>query len=235
MTQLPSTTRDGSIRSMLSLPISIEVARVSSDRAVRPIAGSSRSRDSTSLARAAPASLVQRVSRLDVNETPTDMTLSPQAARARVDVSTSRSATSMRAPADDAIDRVDLSDQERQVVARLAARDRAVRAHEEAHKAAAGDLYRSGPTYEYVTGPDGRQYAVSGAVQIDTSEGETPEETMARAARIRRSALAPVDPSSTDRAVASQASAMEARARQEHANRQAESSRRASPPLDVEG
>lgn len=141
----------------------------------------------------------------------------------------------MRAPADDAVDRVDLSDQERQVVARLAARDRAVRAHEEAHKAAAGDLYRSGPTYEYVTGPDGRQYAVSGAVQIDTSEGETPEETMAKAARIRRSALAPVDPSSTDRAVASQASAMEARARQEHASRQAESSsQRAPAPLDVE-
>ncbi len=121
------------------------------------------------------------------------------------------------------------------MVARLAARDRAVRAHEEAHKAAAGDLYRSGPTYEYVTGPDGRQYAVSGAVQIDTSEGETPEETMAKAARIRRSALAPVDPSSTDRAVASQASAMEARARQEHASRQAESSsQRAPAPLDVE-
>lgn len=114
-----------------------------------------------------------------------------------------------------------LDEADQREVEKLRARDQEVRVHEQAHVAAAGSLYRGGPTYSYRTGPDGNRYAVGGSVQIDTSEASTPEETITKAQQIRRSALAPKDPSSTDRAVAAKASRMEANARAELAEQQA--------------
>jgi len=115
----------------------------------------------------------------------------------------------------------ELSDEERREVERLQQRDREVRQHEEAHVAAAGSLHRGGPHYDYITGPDGQRYAVGGRVEIDTSEGRTPEETLTKAQQMRRAALAPADPSSTDRAVAAKAMEMESRARIELAEQRA--------------
>ena len=43
----------------------------------------------------------------------------------------------------------------------------------------------------YQIGPDGKPYAVGGSVQIDTSEGATPEETFDKAAQIEAAAMAP--------------------------------------------
>lgn len=106
-----------------------------------------------------------------------------------------------------------LSEAEERKLRELRETDARVRRHEEAHRAAAGALYRGGPNYTYETGPDGKRYAVSGSVQIDTSPGRTPEETVQKASRIRRAALAPMDPSGTDRAVASKATRMEDAAR----------------------
>lgn len=106
-----------------------------------------------------------------------------------------------------------LSEAEERKLRELRETDARVRRHEEAHRAAAGALYRGGPNYTYETGPDGKRYAVAGSVQIDTSPGRTPEETVQKAARIRRAALAPMDPSGTDRAVASKATRMEDAAR----------------------
>lgn len=109
-----------------------------------------------------------------------------------------------------------LTDDEQREVERLQARDREVRQHEQAHVAAAGSLYRGGPSYEYQRGPDGRQYAVGGSVQIDTSPvPNDPEATIAKAQQIRRAALAPAEPSGADRSVAAKANRMEAEARQE--------------------
>lgn len=102
---------------------------------------------------------------------------------------------------------------ERAQIEELEAADRAVRAHEQAHMASAGALAVGGPSYSTVVGPDGRAYAVGGSVRIDTSPGGTPEETLAKAARIRAAALAPGDPSGQDLAVAAQAARMEAEAR----------------------
>lgn len=98
----------------------------------------------------------------------------------------------------------------------LKARDREVRTHEQAHLAAAGQYARGGPSYSYQQGPDGKRYAVGGEVKIDTSPvpGD-PEATIRKAQQVRRAALAPAEPSSTDRAVASQASAMAAQAQAE--------------------
>jgi hypothetical protein len=107
--------------------------------------------------------------------------------------------------------------QEQRLIDELKKTDRAVRAHEQAHLAAAGGLAVSGATFGYQRGPDGQRYAVSGEVSIDVSPGRTPQETMAKADRIRAAALAPADPSAQDRAVASQAAQMKLQAQQQQA------------------
>ncbi|MEM8757277.1 MAG: putative metalloprotease CJM1_0395 family protein [Planctomycetota bacterium] len=125
-----------------------------------------------------------------------------------------------------------LTDEQAREVEQLAARDQEVRTHEQAHVAAAGALFRGGPTYTYRNGPDGNRYAVAGKVQIDTSEGNTPEETIQKAAQIRRAALAPAEPSSTDQAVAAKASRMEAEARAELASEREDDAQ--ASPVDTE-
>jgi len=103
----------------------------------------------------------------------------------------------------------------------LAARDREVRAHEQAHAAIAGS-YGGSPTYTFVRGPDGVSYAVGGEVSIDTSPipGD-PEATIRKAQQLRRAANAPADPSGQDRQVAAQATQMEQEARAELREQQA--------------
>nr|WP_282452723.1 putative metalloprotease CJM1_0395 family protein [Lysobacter sp. CAU 1642] len=106
-------------------------------------------------------------------------------------------------------------------LAQLAARDREVRAHEQAHVAAGGSIVTSGPTYVYQIGPDNRRYAVGGEVGIDTSpvRGD-PEATLDKARQIRAAALAPAQPSAQDLQVAAQASRMEQSARLELARQE---------------
>lgn len=115
-----------------------------------------------------------------------------------------------------------LSPEELRQVDRLKARDRAVRAHEQAHQAAAGGLASGGASYTLQRGPDGVDYAIGGEVPISLREGRTPEETIANARTIRAAALAPADPSPQDRAVAAAAGQMEARAQAELAQQKAE-------------
>ncbi|HEY5764248.1 MAG TPA: putative metalloprotease CJM1_0395 family protein [Rhodocyclaceae bacterium] len=98
-------------------------------------------------------------------------------------------------------------------IAELRRIDQRVRAHEFAHLSAGAGVVSGGARYQYTVGPDGQRYATGGEVPIDGSPGRTPEETLAKAQKIRRAALAPVDPSNTDRRVAAQAAAMEAEAR----------------------
>lgn len=103
----------------------------------------------------------------------------------------------------------------------LAARDREVRAHEQAHAAVAGQ-YGSSPTYSFVRGPDGVSYAVSGEVKIDTSPiAGDPEATLRKAQQLRRAANAPAEPSGQDANVAAQAAQMEQQARIELREQQA--------------
>jgi hypothetical protein len=118
-----------------------------------------------------------------------------------------------------------LSEDERAVVDKLKSRDSAVRAHEMAHVSAAGGL-AGAPVYSYQTGPDGKRYAIGGSVSIDTSAESSPEDTIAKAQRIRSAALAPADPSAADRAVASRAARMESQARQAMARQASDESER---------
>jgi hypothetical protein len=110
-----------------------------------------------------------------------------------------------------------LTEAEQQEVAELKKTDRAVRAHEQAHMAAGGGLVQGGAAYDYQKGPDGKNYAVGGEVGINTSEGRTPQETVARARKIQAAALAPADPSGQDRSVAARAAQMEMQALREMA------------------
>ena len=115
----------------------------------------------------------------------------------------------------------DLSSAEQRQLTELRARDRAVRAHEQAHLAAAGNLATGGASYSYQRGPDNRQYAVGGEVGIRSANvSGDPEATIRNAERVQRAALAPVNPSATDRAVAARASNAELQARAELAEQQ---------------
>jgi len=127
------------------------------------------------------------------------------------------------------------SEQEKKQIEELKTRDREVRAHEQAHVAAAGGLAQGGPTYTYQYGPDGRAYAIGGEVNIDTSPGRTPEETIDKARQIRAAALAPSDPSDQDRAVAAAAAQLEAQARQELTQQKAEEGTQAGAPTELSG
>lgn len=110
----------------------------------------------------------------------------------------------------------ELEPEEQHEVQELRTRDREVKAHEQAHLAAAGPYARGGPQYEYQTGPDGKQYAVGGEVGIDTSRvADDPEATIRKAQVVRRAALAPAEPSPQDRRIAAEATRMEGQARQE--------------------
>lgn len=130
--------------------------------------------------------------------------------------------------------RQEMTEAERRKLEELKATDARVRRHEEAHRAAAGALYRGGPNYTYETGPDGKRYAIAGSVQIDTSPGRTPEETVQKASAIRRAALAPNDPSGTDRAVAAKATRMEDAARRALAKQSISTPEPASKPAQPE-
>ena len=117
----------------------------------------------------------------------------------------------------------DLSDTEKRMIAELERMDRAVKAHESAHKAAGGGLVRGGASYSYIIGPDGKRYASSGEVKIDMSYNlSNPEATIQKMAQVKRAALAPIDPSAQDRAVAQKASAIQSEARVEEQKQQEE-------------
>lgn len=96
----------------------------------------------------------------------------------------------------------ELSDAEQAQVEKLKARDREVRAHEQAH-ATVGGQYAGAPSYTYQTGPDNQRYAVGGEVAIDVApvDGD-PEATINKMEIVIAAALAPAEPSPQDRKVA---------------------------------
>ncbi len=117
--------------------------------------------------------------------------------------------------------------EEQLIINDLSARDREVRAHEQAHSAVGGQ-YAGAPSYEFKRGPDGVNYAIGGEVSIDTSPEQTPEQTIRKAQIVRRAALAPAEPSPQDRSVAAQATQMESQAQRDLAVQRREQAEAAS-------
>lgn len=108
----------------------------------------------------------------------------------------------------------------------LQSQDARVRVHEEEHLNTAGSFALGGIHLDFLSGPDGREYAVGGHVQLDTSEiSGDPRATAQKARVIREAALKPGDPSDQDRRVAAEASVMESQAQINLAN-QLEKSRK---------
>ena len=126
-----------------------------------------------------------------------------------------------------------LSRQEEQELKELKKRDREVRAHEQAHLAAAGGHALGGPRYTYQVGPDGKRYAVGGEVPLDASKvPNNPQATILKAQAIRRAALAPANPSAPDKAIAAEAAAMAAEARRDLVEKKANGEESASSSLE---
>ena len=74
-------------------------------------------------------------------------------------------------------------------------------------------MAKEGATFSFQRGPDGKQYAVGGELNIDTSPvSGNPEATIRKAQQICAAALAPTHPSALDRAVAASATALDAQA-----------------------
>ncbi len=119
-----------------------------------------------------------------------------------------------RAARKDADNPEGLTDSQLRQVSDLEARDREVRAHEQAHKAVGGAL-AGAISYSYQTGPDRRRYAVGGEVPVDIAAGKDPQQTVQKMDRVRRAALAPAKPSGADRAVAARATQLAGQARVE--------------------
>ncbi len=129
---------------------------------------------------------------------------------------------------------IELTEEEKKQVKNLKKIDLEVKAHERAHMAAGSGLTIGGANFEYQRGPDGKMYAIGGEVKIDTSRENDPDATIRKMQKVRRAALAPTQPSATDRSVAAQASQIEAQARTELAQqRSAQTDENKDQPLDT--
>ncbi len=116
---------------------------------------------------------------------------------------------------DEATDSTQPSEEEEKQLRELAQRDREVRVHEQAHKSAGGQ-YAGAIHFDFQRGPDGKNYAVGGHVNIDVSPiPDDPAATLVKMQQVVRAALAPAEPSPADRSVAAKASGQAAEARQE--------------------
>lgn len=120
------------------------------------------------------------------------------------------------------------SPEEQRQLAMLEARDREVRAHEQAHLSTAGGLASGPARFSYQRGPNGVNYAVGGEVTLSLRKGQTPEETLAIARKIQAAALAPAQPSQQDRNIAAVAGQMALEAATELARQS--NAKAANPP-----
>ena len=147
------------------------------------------------------------------------------AVRARLDAAAAPEAGSSAAR--------ELSEDEQAVVDQLAARDREVRNHEEAH-ARVGGQYAGNPSYTFQEGPDGKQYAIGGEVPIDVSPvADDPEATIVKMEIVKAAALAPAEPSGQDRKVAALADAQRQKAIADLADLRRQTEPLPEPTVDI--
>ncbi len=108
----------------------------------------------------------------------------------------------------------DLSASDRALQQRLEARDALVRGHEAAHMTAAGPQAKGPAQYTHQTGPDGKNYAIGGSVNISIVSSPMNDEDAARQAQTAaRAAGAVGDMSLADAQVATRAGELSARAK----------------------
>jgi hypothetical protein len=116
----------------------------------------------------------------------------------------------------------ELTEEQQAQVRELERIDNEVRTHEQAHLSAGGSLVRGGASYSYTQGPDGKQYATGGEVNIDMSSEDTPAATIAKMQQVIAAAMAPAKPSSQDYSVAAAANKVIAESRMQEARQRTE-------------
>lgn len=99
-----------------------------------------------------------------------------------------------------------LTDDQQRQIQELKRIDVSVRQHEAAHQAAGGP-HAGGASFTFTRGPDGKNYATAGEVQVDVGAESDPEATVRKMDAVKAAALAPSDPSAQDLRVAQQADA----------------------------
>jgi hypothetical protein len=108
-----------------------------------------------------------------------------------------------------------LSQEEQKEVERIKRIDREVRRRELANRAVAGEYARGAVSFEYVTGPDGKKYAVEGHINIAVrSVPNNPKATIRKAQAIRNINLTSGS-SPQGRSVSAEVARMEREARME--------------------
>ncbi len=112
-------------------------------------------------------------------------------------------------------DTTQLDEREKKLTLELRRHDSEVKQHEQAHVSTGGALIVSGPYYKFVTGPDGRNYAIGGQVSLDITPEKDPQKTIKKAEQIERTAMAPLRPSPQDYQVVNQAKQLELIAEQQ--------------------
>lgn len=127
----------------------------------------------------------------------------------------------------------ELSDKEQAELEELKKRDQEVKTHEKAHQSAGGQ-YASAPVYDYKKGPDGKDYAVGGHVNIDTSEESDPDKTIQKMRIVIKAAKAPAEPSGQDMKVAAEAQQTLNEAQMEKAKKQQEEMKNKETSKDEE-
>lgn len=124
-----------------------------------------------------------------------------------------------------------LTDDQQRQVQDLKRIDASVRQHEAAHQAAGGP-HAGGATFTFTRGPDGKNYATAGEVQVDVGAESDPEATVRKMDTVKAAALAPSDPSAQDLRVAQQADAAKMQAQQQLRRTGSGSSARKGGPSD---
>lgn len=106
----------------------------------------------------------------------------------------------------------ELTAEQQEELLQLQSRDQEVRVHEQQH-ASVGGQHTGSPSYEYETGPDGKQYVVEGSVSVNLSPvAGDPAATIDKMRQVKAAALAPAQPSSADKNAAAAAEALIAQA-----------------------
>lgn len=109
----------------------------------------------------------------------------------------------------------ELTLEQQEELLQLQQRDQEVRVHEQQH-ASVGGQHTGAPSYEYETGPDGKQYVVEGEVSVDLSPvAGDPMATIEKMQQVKAAALAPAEPSQADKNAAARAEQLILEARAE--------------------
>lgn len=102
----------------------------------------------------------------------------------------------------------ELTLEQQEELLQLQSRDQEVRVHEQQH-ASLGGQHTGFPSYQYETGPDGKQYVVEGSVSVNLSPvAGDPVATIEKMRQVKAAALAPAEPSSADKNAAATADSL---------------------------